>query len=422
MQPVTFATQKSSARPTSGCLCRMTRVATFHFRDARHCVIETVRAAVEKPRKETVPLDSAAGRVLAADVLADRDYPPIARSLRDGFAVLATGFAGGARVIGEVRAGELFLGLVGQGEAVEIMTGAPMPAGTNAVIMVEHVVRDGDQIRTDRAAKAGEFVNSRGAEARQGDVLLTAGRRLDFTGIALLASVGITSVPVYRCPEVAILSTGDEVVPVDVTPQDHQVRNSNAWSLAAQVRSSGGVPRILPVAPDDAAKTRALIKDALSSDLVLLSGGVSAGKYDFVEPALEELGAEFFFDRVLIQPGRPLVFGRVGGRYFFGLPGNPASTMVTFELFARAALELLAGLQDPQLRIFRTALTRDFRHKGGLTRFLPASISADGSALTPLVWQGSSDVTAMARANAWLVAEADHEEYLAGESIGVIPK
>jgi molybdopterin molybdotransferase len=220
----------------------------------------------------------------------------------------------------------------------------------------------------------------------------------------------------------AILATGDEIVDVSETPREFQIRNSNAYSLAAQVTRAGGEPRILPIARDNEAHTRELIERGLEADLLLISGGVSAGKYDVVKRALAALGAEFFFDRALIQPGQPLVFGRARGRFFFGLPGNPASTMVTFELFARAALELLGGQREVALNMPWARLTRDFRHRPGLTRFLPARLSADGAEIAPLAWSGSGDIPAMARANAFLVAEADRAEYARNEPIRVLLK
>jgi len=221
---------------------------------------------------------------------------------------------------------------------------------------------------------------------------------------------------------VAILATGDEIVDADQTPLDHQIRNSNSSSLAVQVARAGGCPRILPVARDNYEATRALMVDGLRSDLLLLSGGVSAGKYDIVERVLADLGAEFFFDRVLIQPGQPLVFGRSQGKFFFGLPGNPGSAMVTFEVFARVAIEILGGEKEPVLPFLWSKLTQDFHQKTGLIRFLPARVSGDGSQVTPIRWQGSGDVIAQARANAFLVTEPDRENWAAGEMIRVLMK
>ncbi|MGH9660579.1 MAG: molybdopterin molybdotransferase MoeA, partial [Bryobacteraceae bacterium] len=292
----------------------------------------------------------------------------------------------------------------------------------DAVVMVEHVVREGDRVRTDRAASPGQFINPRGAEARQGDALILAGKRLDYCDVALLATIGQTRIPVYRRPVVAILATGDEIVEPEETPREFQIRNSNVYSLAVQVARAGGEPRILPVARDNAGDTRRRIEEGLGADLLLLSGGVSAGKYDLVETVLAGMGAVFFFDRVLIQPGQPLVFGRARDRFFFGLPGNPASTMVTFEVFARAAVELLGGQSETALPMTHATLASDFRHKTGLTRFLPARLSADGAVVAPVPWQGSSDVPALARANAFLVAGPDRAEWKAGDSIRVLLK
>jgi molybdopterin molybdotransferase len=395
-------------------------VSTLSFQDARACVVERVTAARTPPGVEHVGLDCAAGRVLAKDALADRDYPTLARSVRDGFAVRAADTPGQLRVIGEVRAGEVFQGQVNSGEAVEIMTGAPLPDGADAVVMVEHITREDGKIACP-TVRPGQFINRQGCEARLNEVVILAGRRLDYSSVALLATIGITRVPVFRKPRVALLATGDEIVEPDQQPADHQIRNSNVYSLAAQVARAGGEASILPVAKDDRESTRAAIELGLTSDLLALSGGVSAGKYDLVEVVLADLGAEFFFDRVLIQPGQPLVFGRARDKFFFGLPGNPASTMVTFELFARPALELLGGQDACLLPITRATLGADFRHKPGLTRFLPASLSGDG-VLTPVPWQGSSDVPALARSNAFLVADADREQWKAGDTIRVLLK
>lgn len=374
------------------------------------------------PESERIELPFSAGRILAEEIRSDRDYPPFPRSVRDGFAIHAADLPGRVKVIGEVRAGERYPGMVGLGEAVEIMTGAPMPDGSDAVVMVEHVVRDGDWISTDRSVKPGENFNPRACEIRAGDLLLRPGHRIDYSSVAMLATAGYTSALVYAKPRVAILSTGDEIVDVADTPLEHQIRNSNAHSLAVQVTRAGGVPVVLGVARDNAASSRELVAQGLEADLLLLSGGVSAGKYDIVEQVLAEFGAQFFFDRVLIQPGQPLVFGRAREKFFFGLPGNPASTMVTFELFGRAALELLGGASDAPLYFSRAKLTQDFRHRPGLTRFLPACLSGDGSELTAIPWSGSGDVAALSRANAFLVAEPDRESWVAGEWIRVLRK
>lgn len=394
------------------------------FEEARDCVIDRVTSLRLFARADEIELESAAGRVLAEQITADRDYPATARSVRDGFALDSRDVPGTLRVVGEVRAGGTFDGEVQRGEAVEIMTGAPVPRGADAIVMVEHVTRGDGTITTERAAERGQFINPEGCEAREGEVLLQPGKRLEFTDIAMLASIGKPRVAVCPKPRVALLATGDEIVPITGTPRPFQIRNSNVYSLAAQVARAGGIPILLPTAKDEYQDTRTLIERGLGTDLLLISGGVSAGKYDLVEQALGDLGAEFFFDRVLIQPGQPLVFGRARERFFFGLPGNPASTMVTFEIFARAALEMIGGQANTHLPLMLARLTRDFRHKTGLTRFLPAQVCSTnaGPQLTPVAWHGSGDVPALTRANAFLVADADRPEWKAGDLMRVLLK
>ncbi len=391
------------------------------FIEARTTVLRELRAAATVPAVETIELRAATGRVLAEDILADRDAPPFPRSMRDGFAVRAVDIPGRLRIIGEVRAGRTFSGTVQAGEAVEIMTGAPVPAGADAVVMVEHCVRHDDgTVSTDRSADSGSNISARGCEATAGTVVLERGSRIDYTAIACLASVGQGTVNVFTRPRVAILSTGDEIVDVSEVPRESQIRNSNAYALAAQVERAGGIPWILPVARDTIEHTRTLIKEGLTADLLLLSGGVSAGKYDVVEPVVAELGATFYFDRALIQPGQPVVFGRAAQKFFFGLPGNPASTMVTFEIFARAAIDLLSGATDAPLNLALARLTRPFSHRPGLTRFLPAEVRC--AEVTPVASKGSADIPALCRANAWLVADSEKGDYAQGELIPILFK
>ncbi len=397
-------------------------MATLTFAQARACVLAKVAESRATPAVEALPILEAAGRVLAQRVLADRDYPPFPRSARDGFAVRAADLPGDLRIIGEVRAGESFQGQVNADEAVEIMTGAPLPAGADSVVMIEHVTVNNGSVNVPRTLTTGENVSPRGCEAHINEALLDPGRRLGFAEIALLASVGCAQVSVFSKPRVAIIATGDEIVELDQEPLDYQIRNSNAQSLAIQVARAGGCSHVLPIARDAYEATLELIDQGLRDDLLLLSGGVSAGKYDIVERVLADLGAEFFFDRVLIQPGQPVVFGRVQNKFFFGLPGNPASTMVTFEVFARAAVEILGGQTDSMLPLLSAKLTRDFRQKPGLTRFLPARLSENGSEVEPVRWQGSGDVPALTRANAFLVTEQDREQWAAGDWIKVLIK
>ena len=324
-------------------------MATLTFEQARQCVLTELRAARPEPKIELVGLSEASGRVLAEPITSDRDYPALSRSVRDGFAVRAADLPGDLFVIGEVRAGEAFAGEMQPGEALEIMTGAPLPRGADSVVMVEHCTVAGDRVNVPRTLALGENVSPKASQAgrrtrccwRQASAWVSPKSRL-------LAMVGSTKVPVYARPQVAILATGDEIVEVNQTPLDYQVRNSNVESLAVQVKRAGGCPTVLPIARDLYQATRELTEHGLRFDMLLLSGGVSAGKYDIVERVLADLGAEFYFDRVLIMPGQPLVFGKARDKFFFGLPGNPASTMVTFEIFARSAVELLGGQKEAQ--------------------------------------------------------------------------
>ena len=375
---------------------------------------------------EDVPLELAAGRILAEDIAADRDYPPFDRAARDGFAVRSTDISSPParlRVIGETRAGEASRYRVDAGEAVEIMTGAPGPKGADCVVMVEYTRRDGNHVVIQQSLPPGRNFVARGSESAAGARVLHAGIRLEYSQIGVLASVGKPSVLVFRQPRVAILSTGDEVIDIEQTPESFQVRNSNAYSLAAQVWRRGGIPEILPIAPDRFDETKALIEAGLQSDMLLLSGGVSMGKYDLVEDVFAELEAKLFFTKVLIQPGKPLVFGRAAGKPFFGLPGNPISTMVTFEIFGSLALARLAGAADASLPFTEAVLAEDFRHNPSLTRFLPARLEGEygQSRVSPVKWQGSGDLASIAKANCFLVASADRESWDAGERIAVLP-
>jgi molybdopterin molybdotransferase len=396
------------------------------FDQARAVVAQ--RVAVTPPtagNTEHVPLATAAGRVLAEDVAADRNYPPFRRAARDGFAVRSEDIVSPPsrlRVIGETRAGEPSTHRVGSGEAVEIMTGAPGPDGADCVVMVEHTSRDGNDVIIEPSLPPGRNFVPQGSESAAGSTVLTVGTRIDYPHVAVLASLGVSSVPVIRQPRVAILSTGDEVIEIDQQPESFQIRNSNAHSLAAQVRRRGGIPEILPIAPDRIDETRQLIERGLEFDLLLLSGGVSMGKYDLVEDIFSDLGAELHFTQVLIQPGKPLVFGTAASKPFFGLPGNPISTMVTFEVFGSLALERLAGITDSRLPFTEAKLAEDFRHKPVLTRFLPARLDGEygQTRISPVKWQGSGDLASIAKSNCYLVASSDRESWNAGELIGVL--
>src|SRR6201993_4511609 len=397
------------------------------FEEARH-VVEGHASQVRPRIKEKVELLASIGRVLAEPIAADRDFPPFRRAMRDGYALRAadlTNLPVTLEVIGVIKAGaapEALPREVAAGQAAAIMTGSPAPDGADAVVMVEYTALSGQRVTVTRAVASGDNIVAAGSEARKGQVLLHHGTRMDYGAIASAASVGLQSVSVFRRPEVAILSTGDEIVEIGERPGPYQIRNSNSYSLAAQVQDAGGVPKMLGIARDEAAALRRLIEQGLKHDLLLLTGGVSMGRYDLVEQVLAELGAEFFFTGAQIQPGRPVVFGRVQERYFFGLPGNPISTMVTFELFARPLLEALAGMAARELSFVHARLKSEIKTKTGLRRFLPGLLSGEfEQAEVELAgWHGSGDVAAMARSNCYIVIPPDRERIAAGEGVAIL--
>ena len=401
------------------------------FEEARH-LVEAHSAGVRPRGKDLIELLDAAGQVLAEPVVADRNFPPFRRATRDGYALRATDLGqlpAKLEVVGEIKAGASLADSaiqVGAGQAASIMTGAPVPEGADAVVMVEYTSREGDSVSIVRPAASGDNLVPAGSEAKRGERLLEPGTQLEHAAIAMAASVGRAHLLVYSPPRVAVLSTGDELVELEDFPGPNQIRNSNSYSLAAQIKAAGGEPVLLPIARDESLRLRELIADGLESDLLLLTGGVSMGKYDLVEQVLAEFRAEFFFTGVQIQPGKPLVFGRIpgddGGRYFFGLPGNPVSTMVTFELFARPMLEALAGRTRQKLIFLHARLKTEIRTKTGLKRFLPGMLSGEfEQAEVELArWQGSGDVAATARANCYIVIPPDRERIAAGEWVAVM--
>ena len=407
------------------------------FEDAWR-VVEDHASRLRPRGKELVGILDSAGRVLAEPIAADRDFPAFRRAARDGYAVRAVDLAtvpAALRVIGEVRAGAAPSQQleVGPGEAAAIMTGAPAPPGADAVVMVEYTTLHGDQVEITRGVEAGANIVPAGAEAKRGERLLSPGVRVEHTAIALAASVGRTHLLVYARPRVAVLATGDELVDIAVFPGPNQIRNSNTYSLAAQIQAAGGEPVLLPIAPDEPQRLRELIADGFESELLLLAGGVSMGKYDLVEQVLAELGAEFLFTGARIQPGQPIVFGRCGagapsrekagvGNYFFGLPGNPISTMVTFELFARPVLEALAGMFSRKLVFLHAKLKVEIKTRTGLKRFLPGIVSGEfeHAEVELARWQGSGDIAAAARAKCYVVVPPDRDRIPAGEWVAVL--
>lgn len=401
------------------------------FAEARQAVEQ--HAATLRPTEPALTgLLDAVGLVVAEDLRADRDFPPFPRATRDGYAVRAAdvqSVPARLRCLGTIKAGATTeeLGIsMGAGEAVEIMTGAPVPAGADAVVMVEYTDSADAYVTVKRTVKAGENVVQAGAEAHRGDVAVKRGMRVRHAVVAVAAAVGRPEIAVYRRPSVAVLATGDELVDINLPPGPNQIRNSNSYSLSAQVYEAGGDATLLPVAHDDAGELALLLRRGLESDLLLITGGVSMGKYDMVEEVLASLGAKFFFTGVAIQPGKPVVFGEVAldgkATPFLGLPGNPISTMVTFQLFVRPVLDALSGAKPEPLPFTQAILKAPFATKTGLTRFLPAKL--DGAHDRPGVelvrWQGSGDLMAASQSNCYIVVPPDREQFEAGEAVTVL--
>jgi molybdopterin molybdotransferase len=399
---------------------------------ARTAVIETISSRA-RPHAATEIVDFssdaslAQGRVLAENIVADRNYPPFDRSIRDGFALRAADAeqpGARLRILGESRAGFAFSGSVGVGECVRIFTGAAVPRGANAVIMQEFAkIQDGFAVLEQAVRPSQNYVLA-GAESRVGEVVIPGGTRLGFAELAMASQVGHPRVEVNRRPRLAILTTGDEIVGVNETPGPFQIRNSNAITLAALIRQSGGEPVICANAPDEIGELRKRIEAALAADILVLSGGVSVGQYDFVEEVLRSLGAEFFFDAVALRPGKPTVFGWCKDKPVFGLPGNPVSTMITFELFVRPAIEILSGSKARPLAYLKAKIAHPLKERGPLTHFFPARVSrTDGDPVVEtLLWEGSGDIGAVVRGNCFLVLHQDHLEVAAGEWVDVLTR
>lgn len=397
------------------------------FLDARAKVIEVVTSRRSTPARETLDVQQALGRILVEEVRADRAYPPFHRSTRDGFAVRCADLAKlpvTLEIIAEIKAGDAFSGKVGPGQCIQIMTGAAVPPGADAVVMIEHTKPAKTRVTFEHPVERQQNIVASGSEARAGQVLLVPGTRLGYAELAMAAQVGHHRVKVSARPRVAILSTGDEVVAVDQQPGPFQIRNSNSVSLAAQAALAGAEPVPLGNAPDREPELRALMEQGLQEDTLVLSGGVSMGKYDLVEVVLRRLDAEFFFDEVAIRPGRPAVFGWCRGKPVFGLPGNPVSTMVTFELFVVPAIDLLSGTEPRPLGLFRAKLAAAAKQKAPLTHFLPAQLTWSGGepVVRELPWQGSGDIVALAQANCFLVVPETRLEMAAGEWVDVLPR
>lgn len=371
---------------------------------------------------EEVELTGALGRVLAQDVRADADMPPFDRSAMDGYAVRASDVVDAPvvlRVAGQVRAGQYPDRPLPPGEAIQVMTGAPVPAGATAVQPVEKTRAADGRARVEilEAVAKGAHIARQGSEVAAGDVVLEAGRTIDAATVAVLAAVGKARLEVGRRPSVSVLVTGDELVDVWDTPARGSIRNSNGYALMAQAAAAGATVRALGVVPDQADRIAAAVREGFTSDVLVISGGVSEGVFDLVEEVLARFDVALLFTKVAIKPGAPLVFGRRGDKLVFGLPGNPVSAQVTFDVFVRAALLKMQGARVVSRPMVDVELLDAMTNRSGRASYLPARVRASGGRLVAarVTTAGSADVVAHAAANALVILEATRTQAAAGE-------
>jgi molybdopterin molybdotransferase len=359
---------------------------------------------------------------LAEDVVSDIDMPPYDKALMDGYAVRASDFANGSAdciVIEEITAGHTPIHPVGPKQASRIMTGAPMPDGADAVVMVERSrALGGGRVHFEiTSVKPGQNVLRRGKEMQRGETILAAGAILRPQELGVLATVGRTTIKAHRAPIVALMTTGDEVMEADQQPGPGQIRNGNSPMLAAQITRAGGVPRYLGIGRDRVDHLRELITDGLRSPMLALSGGVSAGVADLVPGVLREMGVVAHFHKIAMKPGKPLFFGTRGETLVFGLPGNPVSSFVCFELFVRPAIRRLRGYSDAGPKWIHADLTENFTYSTDRPTYHPAWLdpSDDAWRVRVVPWFGSADLRGLTRANALVLLEPGILEHKAGE-------
>jgi molybdenum cofactor synthesis domain-containing protein len=396
-----------------------------------------VAEAIRIIKEHTVPLPTedlaladALDRFLAEDIIADSDLPPFDRSQMDGYAVRAADLESVStrlRVVGESAAGRGWHHKMSAGEAVRIMTGAPVPAGADSVQQVEltREIDDSQFVEILEPVDLGKSIVKRGSEIKAGDTVLRSGEQINAAMMAVLASFGYATLEVGGRPRVAVLATGSELVAVGQKPEQDQIRDSNNYSIGAYAELAGAVVERLPLASDDTqALKRQITEAAERSDMMVTSGGVSMGVYDFTKAALKELGAEIFFERVALRPGKPTVFARLpNGTLAFGLPGNPVSVSVTFNLFARTALRAMQGAKESTMIEESAVLSRDVKGATERESYLPAQLRANAEGLLvaePLKWGGSSDFVGFARATALIVVPADMKTLHSGKRVKVV--
>jgi molybdopterin molybdotransferase len=380
-----------------------------------------------RPRRRTVPLHEAAGLRLAEDLRADRDYPPFDKSLMDGYAVRSADTLSAPaelQVIGESAAGQALVRAIEAGQAMAIMTGAPLPQGADAVVPIEateprgEFVTAGNRVRILDAAKSGHAIAARGSDIQNGTVVLPAGAMLLAPQIAVAACVGAANVAVWDRPSCAILASGDEIIPVDQSPRPEQIRNSNNPMLACLLTRLECAVHDLGIVADRPAEIAARIGEGLRHDVLFVTGGMSMGQYDYVPRILAELGGRMMITKLRIRPGKPFVLAEMpDGKYVVGLPGNPVSAFVcTLRLAARLLSRIAGG--SPGNRMAHLPLIEAVPSNGPREFYQPAMIEA--ARVRPLVWKGSADIFTLARADALIIRAENAAPLAAGEMVTVL--
>jgi len=395
----------------------------------------TVEEALDKILSHIQPLGSekvsileTLGRVIAEDIYANRDIPPLDNSGMDGYAVRSEDIRNVSRdrpiqlkVIGDLPAGFISSKIVEKGQAIRIMTGAPIPKGADSVIRVEDTRKENGFVTILRAVAPGENIRKAGADLRKGERVISIGDFIRPAEVGILASVGRAFVSVYQRPLVAILCTGEELVDVDGDWNEVKIVSSNSYTLAAQVKDCGAIPIQLGIARDRKEEIEEKLRQGIRADVLISSAGISVGDYDFVKDVLNDLGMEMVFWKVAMKPGKPLAFGTIGKKPVFGLPGNPVSSMVSFEQFVRPSLLKMMGHRQLFRPVVEAILKEDIHKEPGRRHFIRAFVSFEDNhyfvALTGA--QGSEILRSMVRANGLIVIPEDREIVRAGEKVKV---
>jgi len=395
--------------------------------------LEIILSEIKPLGMERVNILSAMGRVLGEDIVADTNNPPWDNSAMDGYAVRAVDTKDASKdqpvtlqIIEDLPAGYVAKKSVKRGQTIRIMTGAPMPNGADAVIMVEETERQEargkrQEVKVFKEAKVGDNVRKAGEDFKKGDIVLRKGMTIRPAEIGMLAAVGKPNVYLYQRPRIAVLSTGDELIEIEETPMNGKIRNSNSYAIAAQIKACGATPIQLGIARDTKKDLKEKLEFGLTADCIVSSGGVSVGDFDFVKDVLKQMGSEMRFWKVAMKPGKPLAFGIIGDKPAFGLPGNPISSMVAFEQFARPAILKMMGRADIFKRPIPALLTRPIKKKPDRMHFVRAVIEEEKGQfyVTPLEGQGSGILSSMVKANCLIILPENVKDMEKGSTVKV---